>query len=616
MIVRIIGASIASSHDPLPSAINSRSMRTPAESLPRSETDGLGKLDMVGEVFCNLPPLYISYIHRSDLEAEISRVLSENDRYPIITLKGGGGIGKTSLALSVLHSLAKSDRFGLILWFSSRDIDLMAEGIKPVKNRILDENDIANEYAELLELNPKMAAEDRVHYLMNDLTKNDFGPTLFVFDNFETVRNPSELFQWLDTYIRLPNKILITSRTTSSFKADYPVEVSGMREVECRELISRTAADLEISSQITESVIENLIQESSGHPYVIKMFVSELAKDNKVSNITRVVAAKEEVLGALFRRTFDWLSPSAKRVFLTLCSWRSVVPQIALEATLLRAENERIDVAEAIEELRKSSFIEVTTSSENEVFLSVPLAASLFGKHELEVSSDKVAVLLDRDLLQEFGAARETDIVHGVGPRILRKFREIANQVNLGKTQIEDHRPTLEYIARKYPYGWRHLSSIYLENNDLARAQDSLREYLKSNPPESDKMEVWKELANLYQKGEQWFEEVNALVELVALPSTTLLEVSEAANAINKYFQHGKLNIDSEIKEKLLLKVTEIMEEKMADASATDYSRLAWLFLNLKKESDAIRMTLKGLKKDRDNEYCNRLAVSLNITFS
>ena len=51
------------------------------------------------------------------------------------------------------------------------------------------------------------------------------------------------------------------------------------------------------------------------------------------------------MLDALFERTFSSLTPSAKRVFMTLSSWRSVIPEIALEATLLTRQEEQIDLS-------------------------------------------------------------------------------------------------------------------------------------------------------------------------------------------------------------------------------------------------------------------------------
>lgn len=588
---------------------------TPAEDLPSSETEGIGKLTVSGNCFINIPPLYDSYINRKGLEKELNEVLLEIDRYPIVTLKGIGGIGKTSLALSVLNQISQTNRFDLILWFSSRDIDLKPEGAKPVKNTILNEADIAIEFVNLLENKEAKSTKEKVTYLSQQMNKSGYGPILFVFDNFETVGNPAELFIWIDTYIRNPNKVLITSRTSRSFKADYPLEIFGMKEDECKELINETASNLGIKELITDKVIEQIVRESNGHPYVIKILLGDFAKDKKLTDVKRIVASKSDILTALFRRTYDWLSPSAKRVFLTLCSWRSAVPLIALEAVLLREANERIEVDDAVDELSKSSFIEVITSKEDEqIFLTVPLAASLFGKAELEVSPDKVAILLDRELLQEFGAAQHTDIANGIKPRIQRKFGIIANQISKGKADLESNRPTLEFISSKFPLGWVYLAKIYLENGDVDKAIHYLREYLKTDTVEDNKRQIWNLLADVYGYKDEWFNRVNALIEKCLLPNISLFEISETANEINRYFQEGKLDLDSEVKEKIILRVANLMASKMKDATAVDYSRLAWLYLHINDEDSALIMIRRGLEKDPENNYCRRLAIRLNLT--
>lgn len=278
-------------------------------------------------------------------------------------------------------------------------------------------------------------------------------PILFVFDNFETVRSPGDVFEWLDTHIRLPNKVLITTRFRE-FKADYPIEVSGMSEDEAEKLIGTTAQRLGIAHLVTERYRADLFEEADGHPYIIKVLLGEVSKAGKLEKIERIVAGKNEILDALFERTYARLQPVAKRVFLTLCSWRSLVPQLALEAVLLRPENEKMDVAVAIEELVQSSFIERVTAVDGTAFLDVALVATVFGRRKLDVSVMRPAIQADVEFLQQIGATSTSTLRHGVGPRISRLFQSIASRLTDGRTDIDSVVPSLEFICRQYPPAW------------------------------------------------------------------------------------------------------------------------------------------------------------------
>jgi len=79
-------------------------LRAPV-ALPPSETEGLGSLVVQSNVLGNLPDLPGEYVSRPNLEAEL-RTRLEDRNHPIVTLHGRGGIGKTSVALSVAHALA------------------------------------------------------------------------------------------------------------------------------------------------------------------------------------------------------------------------------------------------------------------------------------------------------------------------------------------------------------------------------------------------------------------------------------------------------------------------------------------------------------------------------
>jgi len=348
----------------------------PAELLPGSVTEGNTRLDVLGNAFTNLPEQQTDYVTRPELERGLHAELLSTQHHPIVTLDGRGGIGKTSTELQVITRLAESDEcpFSTILWFSARDIDLIPEGAKLVRPAGVTIDDFATQYAALLEL-PKRAERsfNARESLSSALAASTEGPTLFVFDNFETVVSPAEAFSWIDTYVRLPNKVLITTRIRGNFRADFPIHVGGMSDAECERLITQTAQRIGVSESLSQEFVSSLIEESEGHPYVVKVLLGEVARSPKTRKVARVMASRDDILEALFERTFDAVSPAARRIFLTLAGWKSIIPELAVEAVLIRPGNEKIDVRGAISELISSSLVDEIVSSADEYFLSVPL---------------------------------------------------------------------------------------------------------------------------------------------------------------------------------------------------------------------------------------------------
>ncbi|WP_233079837.1 NB-ARC domain-containing protein, partial [Rheinheimera soli] len=377
---------------------------TPPGVLPPSDTEGKGELVPKGTCLSNAPDLPRDYIERPELQGDLLRLLKD-DKRPIITLLGRGGIGKTSLALKVIQSLYQDSRYEGIVWLSSRDVDLQLTGPKPVRPLVLSPDDMGEYYASLVlskeQINDKTF--NGREYLEQQLRKSDLDPCLFVFDNFETTQNPIEMFNWIDSFIRLPNKALITTRLRE-FKGDYPLEVSGMMETESRLLIDQTAKLLGVDGLLTDKYIRDLIEKSEGHPYVIKVLLGEVAKSKKTGNIPQLVAGTEDILTALFERTYAALSPCSQRAFLTLSVWNSHVPRLALEAVLFRSTQERSEVEKGIDSLLQYSMAEsYSAPSDKQEFISLPLVASVFGKKKLNISPSKASIHADVEVLQMMG---------------------------------------------------------------------------------------------------------------------------------------------------------------------------------------------------------------------
>ena len=593
----------------------SRTYLRPADQLPGSVTEGKGELDVAGDTFTNLPSQQADYIERHELQKTLRDELLSTEQHPIVTLDGRGGIGKTSTAVRVISELTQQPNcpFTVVLWFSARDIDLLPEGPKLVRPAGVTIDDFAMQYSALLELpgrtDRKFSAREAFAKALSGRSKE---PTLFVFDNFETVVSPAEAFAWIDTYIRLPNKVLITTRIRGTFKADLPIHVDGMTDPECETLISKIAHRIGISGRIDKAFIGSVINESEGHPYVVKILLGEVARSPSTRKVSRVMASREDILEALFERTFDAISPAARRVFLTLAGWRSVVPELAVEAVVIRPGNESMDVHKAIQELVNSSLVDEIVSANDEYFLSVPLAAQVFGQKKLQASPYRGSIAEDIKLLQQFGAAQRHDVGQGLEKRLTILFRNIATVIGSGERTLDEYLPIIEYVARKVPKAWLYLADLCEDRlaDPDTYVRNCLLHYLERDG--TDDSGAWKRVADLFAKAGMTHEEINALVSQAKTQGVPIYVISNAVNRVNALLRASPTALDQMDRRQLIRELAEILNKRQGECDATDLSRLAWLYMSLQDFTKAGDTVALGLKMEPNNTHCQNLLQKLD----
>ena len=591
---------------------------TPAGKLPKSETEGYVELEAKGNCLSNIPDPAIDYIKRPDLEKRLLDLLID-DRREIITLFGSGGIGKTSLTLAVIEELCNQDRYDGIMWFSARDVDLFTEKAKEVQPKILSQNDIAKYYTNLVQSKDKLNDKkfNYKKFFEESLGKAEVFEKgcLFIFDNFETVANPLEVFKWIDTFIRRPNKILITTRL-NDFNGDYPLQVCGMTKEESKNLIDQTAKVLKIEELLSADYIEKIISLSEGHPYIIKILLGEFADDKNQKSPKHILSKKGEILTALFERTYATLSPCAKRAFMTLAKWNSTVPRIALEAVLMDSikQEEPGVVEDAVESLFRYSLSQKSKTQDRQELINLPLVASIFGKKKLKISPLKSAIDKDLELLYMFGPDKSNDMSLNLANRLKNFIKNISEKVDKG-IPFKNYESILKIICQAYNPGRLILARFHIEhetNEDLKAAGAELQLFLENSSNEDNTIIAWRMLADIYVKLKDYPKNIHALIELAQLSSVPFYEVSDAANHLNHHLSLNKPTMENEQRIELVQPLLNVLEKRKTEAKADDFSRMAWLALNIQQDTKAREYVELGLKDDSENYNCLKLKEKLS----
>jgi hypothetical protein len=219
-------------------------------------------------------------------------------------------------------------------------------------------------------------------------------------------------------------------------------------------------------------------------------------------------------------------------------------------------------------------------------------------------------------LLLNFGAGQKTDIKSGIGPRIEKFFRAVAEKASNDSSEIEAHLPMMEFLARRYSRGWLLLSRVYEEStlvNAAEKAKEYLRRYLEDVVDPEETRVVWSRLSHLCRSTEDWIGEIHAIVELCSLPGSSVREISDGLNRWNSLFKQQTLYMAGDERQILGRRLVQLFIQNSVPATATDMSRAAWLCMALREEDKAEQFVRQGLEEDSENEYCLNLAAKLKI---
>ncbi|GAB4150053.1 MAG: hypothetical protein Fur0021_12040 [Candidatus Promineifilaceae bacterium] len=256
-------------------------------------------------IYQNLPSIYGDFVGREEaLQRVVEGLLS---RWPLVSIEGMAGIGKTTLAIVVGRAClpggdARLDEpFEACIFISAKDTVLTL-------NTFLDKVAYELNYPRISQQPFSAAKPAEVQKLLRQYR------VLLIADNLETVTDQS-----LISFLRgvpEPSKVLITTRWPQ-VRGTWDVSLEGLAQEDALRLIRQHARRLQLENlmQAAGEALKDLVMVTGGNPYAIEMALGHLRynksltterQENAVKKLVNALYAADRELDDLFDRMFKW----------------------------------------------------------------------------------------------------------------------------------------------------------------------------------------------------------------------------------------------------------------------------------------------------------------------
>lgn len=297
------------------------------------------------------------FVGRDEDRKKIIQLL-KLDKFPVVTITGAGGVGKTSLALKVIQDLTeRTDNkcFDSIVWLSAKENRLSPLGIEDIEPTLKSYEELLDTFIELFGFFSELKdfSIENKEMLTNSIIDLNT-KMLVVVDNLETITDERIINFIIDAPLNI--KFLITSRKGIG-QVERRHELKELKSKEAIYLFRQLAKDKQLNSlsSLNNEIIEKYVSKVSFYPLAIKWVIGQVARGKDINKVIDSVNNDESDISKFcFEQIYSSLSESCKKILFTL-SLMSSAPTASILQHITEIEDTNFE--DAIEQLILVSFI-------------------------------------------------------------------------------------------------------------------------------------------------------------------------------------------------------------------------------------------------------------------
>lgn len=297
------------------------------------------------------------FVGRDDDRKKIIQLL-KSEKFPVVTITGAGGVGKTSLALKVIQDLterADNKCFDSIVWLSAKENKLSPLGIEDIEPTLKSYEELLDTFIQLFGFGTELkenSIENKEELTKSIIELND--KMLVVIDNLETITDERIINFIIDAPTNI--KFLVTSRKGIG-QVERRHELKELKSKEAIYLFRQLSKDKQLDSLVVlkDEVIGKYVLKVSYYPLAIKWVIGQVARGKDINKVIDSIHNDESDISKFcFEQIYNSLSDSCKKILFAL-SLMSNTPTRSILQHITEIEDTNFE--DSIEQLILVSFV-------------------------------------------------------------------------------------------------------------------------------------------------------------------------------------------------------------------------------------------------------------------